>query len=77
MENYRQARKEAALVPRLLSVVSYQNLFDLALHNSVLRHRQDTTDEEILKLKQEIALLKEKDEELQSNIDSLEFDQND
>ena len=74
MEHYHKARKEAVLVPRLMSVQGYQNLFDHALQESVLRHRQDNTDEEIKKLKEEIEALKAGDNQLQENIESLEFD---
>ena len=58
--------------PRLLSVFSYQSLFDHALQNSVLRRRQDGTDEEIKKLKEEIAQLKVRDQELQTSIDTVD-----
>ena len=76
MENYNKAHKEAVLIPRLLSVQGYQKLFDQALHNSLLRKRQDNTDEEIRKLKEEIAQLKVKDQELKDNIDLVDKTQN-
>ena len=66
-------RKEAVMQPRVISVTGFQNVFDLALLNSCLRRRQDDTDVEIQKLKEEIALLKERDQELQNNIDANEF----
>lgn len=34
MEAYNQSRKKAIFVPRLLSIASYQSLFDQALENS-------------------------------------------
>ena len=57
-------------MPRLLSVAGYQDLFEQALTHSWLRKRQDNTDEEIRKLKEEIAALKQRDSELQDNIDA-------
>ena len=45
MDHYKKQRAQAAETPRLMSVQGYQNLFDLALENSVLRKRQDETDE--------------------------------
>ena len=61
MDHYKKARQEAVLSPRLLSIVGFQNLFEQALTNSWLRRRQDETDEEIKKLKEEIAGLKVRD----------------
>ena len=46
------------------------------MHNSLLRKRQDNTDEEIRKLKEEIAQLKVKDQELKDNIDLVDKTQN-
>ena len=54
-------RKEAVLQPRLMSVGGYQGLFDEALQSSILRKRQDNTDEEIRLLKEEIERLKATD----------------
>ena len=39
IDNYQARRKEAVLVPRLISVGGYQRLFDEALQNSQLRKR--------------------------------------
>ena len=54
MENFRKAKQAAVLTPRLITIAGYQHLFELALHNSALRQRQDDTDIEIAKLKVEI-----------------------
>lgn len=70
MQTYNNARKEAVLQPRLMSVQSYQVLFEQALTHSWLRKRQDDTDEEIKKLKEEIAQLKVRDDQLQTNIEN-------
>jgi len=59
----------AVLTPRLITVSGYQDLFDLALDNSILKRRQDQTDIEINTLKEEIERLKVRDQELKSNID--------
>ncbi len=77
MDHYKKARQEAVLSPRLLSVVGFQNLFEQALTHSWLRRRQDETDEEIKKLKEEIAGLKVRDQELKDNIDANDKSQSD
>ena len=48
-------------------------MFDLALENSILRKRQDETDEQIKKLWIEVANLKIRDNDLQQNIEVNEM----
>ena len=72
MDHYNKAHKESVLIPRFLSVKGYHELFTQALQDSVLRKRQDNTDEEIRKLKEEIAALKVRDQELKDNIDLVD-----
>ena len=70
MKTFHVQCQDAVLQPRLISLKGFQNIFDLALHNSELRQRQDDTDEEIAKLKQEIGMLKVRDMELKNHIDA-------
>ena len=72
VDAFNTAKSEAAMQPRLISVGGFQSVFELALENSKLRYRQDHTDEEIRLLKEEIAALKVRDQELDTKIDKLD-----
>jgi len=56
--------------PRLLSIQSYQDLFDKAIDRCKLRYREDQTDEEIRLLKVEIEKLKGVDAKLNELIEA-------
>ena len=67
---YEIDKVKSVRTPRLISMQTYQNLFDQAIDRCKLRYRQDHTDEEIKLLKEEIAKLKGVDADLNASIEA-------
>ena len=75
MERYEKTRAESILEPRLLSIGGFMNLFNLAIMDCSLRKRQDSTDQEIAKIKEELARLKQVDSDQQAQIEKVDKEQ--